>query len=175
MLLDTARVGATAYRARGEVRWAAIGAMEFGRVLFVVFTERGEKVRVVTGRDEEEKEKRRYRRGWGMADGKRMKEISTEEEIPEFETEEEGAEFRATHSLGEEHLEKMDPIPESVLPPATRGPRSRPLSVRFDEEAIRRLKAVSEKKYKGYQTLLKEFVTERLYEEEKREGLLEKS
>jgi predicted DNA-binding protein len=47
------------------------------------------------------------------------------------------------------------------------------LSVRFDDETIRRLKAVSEKKNKGYQTLLKEFVTERLYEEGKREGLLE--
>jgi hypothetical protein len=28
------------------------------------------------------------------------------------------------------------------------------------------------KKHKGYQTLLKEFVVERRYEEEKREGLL---
>jgi hypothetical protein len=109
-----------------------------------------------------------------MADEKRMKEIQSEAEIPSFETEEEEAEFWAAHSLGEGYLNKMGPMPEGVLPPATRGPRSKPLSVRFDEETIRRLKAVSEKKHKGYQTLLKEFVTERLYEEEKREGLLEK-
>lgn len=109
-----------------------------------------------------------------MADKKSMKEINSEEEIPDFETEEEEAEFWATHSFGEEYLEKMGPVPEGVLPPATRQPRSRPLSVRFDDEMIQRLKAVAEKKHKGYQTLLKEFVTERLYEEEKREGLLRK-
>jgi hypothetical protein len=31
---------------------------------------------------------------------------------------------------------------------------------------------VARKKHKGYQTMLKEFVVERLYEEEKREGML---
>jgi len=102
-----------------------------------------------------------------------MKEISSEEEIPDFETEEQEAEFWATHSLGERFLEKMGPIPEGVLPPATRRLRPGPMSIRFDDETIQRLKAVSEKKHKGYQTLLKEFVTEKLYEEEKREGLLE--
>ncbi len=37
---------------------------------------------------------------------------------------------------------------------------------------LARLKRLARKRHKGYQTLLKEFVIERLYEEEKREGLL---
>jgi len=100
----------------------------------------------------------------------RMKEISSLEEIPGFKSEEEEAEFWATHSLGNELLEKMGPVRENVLPPAR--PRTRPIAVRFDGDTLKRLKALAEKKHKGYQTLLKEFVTERLYEEEKREGIV---
>lgn len=108
-----------------------------------------------------------------MAEEKKTKEIRSEEEIPDFETEEEEAEFWATHSFGEEYLEKMGSVPEGVLPPPTRA-RTKPISLRFDDDVLQRLKAVAETKHKGYQTLLKEFVTERLYEEEKREGMLEK-
>src|SRR5436309_1423442 len=51
-------------------------------------------------------------------------------------------------------------------------PRTKPIAIRFDESTIRRVKALAHHRGKGYQTLLKEFVTERLYEEEKREGLV---
>jgi hypothetical protein len=34
------------------------------------------------------------------------------------------------------------------------------------------MKALAHRRHKGYQTQLKEFVVERLYEEEKREGLI---
>jgi len=37
---------------------------------------------------------------------------------------------------------------------------------------LRRVKALAARRGKGYQTLLKEFVVERLYEEERREGLI---
>ncbi len=62
----------------------------------------------------------------------------------------------------------MEAVPEAVLP----RPRTRPIPVRFDEDTVRRLKTLAGKRHKGYQTLLKEFVVERLYEEEKREGLV---
>lgn len=62
-LLDTGRVGIDAYNVRGERRWALLGSTEGGRVLFVVFTRRTEKIRVVTAREAEDKEKRRYKRG----------------------------------------------------------------------------------------------------------------
>jgi hypothetical protein len=42
---------------------------------------------------------------------------------------------------------------------------------RSDEHTLAHLKRLARKRHKGYQTLLKEFVIERLYEEEKLEGL----
>ncbi|HKH39317.1 MAG TPA: CopG family antitoxin [Rubrobacter sp.] len=99
-----------------------------------------------------------------------MKEIQSREEIPQFANEAEEAEFWATHSLGEEFLAKMEPLPKDVLPPAR--PRTQPISLRLDSDVLERVRALAEIKHKGYQTLIKEFLVERLYEEEKREGLL---
>jgi uncharacterized DUF497 family protein len=46
----------------GEERWAALGATEAGRILFLVFTRRRGRVRVITARDATPEEKRRYRK-----------------------------------------------------------------------------------------------------------------
>lgn len=100
----------------------------------------------------------------------RMQEIQSRDEVPAFKAEAEEAEFWATHALGDGILTGMAPTSDHVLPPA--GPRTRPIAVRFDQDVIHRLRALAERKHKGYQTLLKEFVIERLYEEEKREGLV---
>jgi predicted DNA binding CopG/RHH family protein len=51
--------------------------------------------------------------------------------------------------------------------------RTKPIAVRFDEFTLKRLRALAARRNTGYQTLLKEFVVERLYEEEKREGIIE--
>lgn len=51
--------------------------------------------------------------------------------------------------------------------------RTKPVAVRFDEFTLERLRALAARRNTGYQTLLKEFVVERLYEEEKREGIIE--
>lgn len=51
--------------------------------------------------------------------------------------------------------------------------RTKPVAVRFDEFTLDRLRALAARRNTGYQTLLKEFVVERLYEEEKREGIIE--
>jgi predicted transcriptional regulator len=95
-------------------------------------------------------------------------------DVPEGMSEQEAREFWDTHEITEEYLEKTGPPPEGVLPPAgePRRPRARPIGVRFDDDVIQRLKTLADRKQKGYQTLLKEFVVERLYEEEKREGLI---
>jgi uncharacterized DUF497 family protein len=61
-LLDPRRVGAAAYSAAREPRSAVIGATQDGRVLFVVYTWRGGKVRIVTARDADRAQRRRYRR-----------------------------------------------------------------------------------------------------------------
>jgi hypothetical protein len=53
-----------------------------------------------------------------------------------------------------------------------RPARTTPVAVRFDQFTLKRLKALAKLHNKGYQTLLKEFVVERLYEEEKRAGII---
>jgi hypothetical protein len=51
--------------------------------------------------------------------------------------------------------------------------RTTPIAIRFDQFTLGRLKALAAARNTGYQTLLKEFVVERLYEEEKREGIID--
>lgn len=53
-----------------------------------------------------------------------------------------------------------------------RAKRTTPIAIRFDQFTLKRLKALAAARNTGYQTLLKEFVIERLYEEEKREGII---
>ncbi|MGO9490095.1 MAG: hypothetical protein ACLQBB_13845 [Solirubrobacteraceae bacterium] len=50
--------------------------------------------------------------------------------------------------------------------------RTKPIAIRFDVFTLRRLKALAAMRNTGYQTLLKEFVVERLYEEERRVGIV---
>jgi len=92
------------------------------------------------------------------------------EDIPKFKSEQEESDFWANHELSDEVWSEAKPIPEGILPPAR--PRTRPVAIRFDESTLGRLKRLSAHLHKGYQTLLKEFVVERLYEEEKREGFI---
>jgi hypothetical protein len=51
--------------------------------------------------------------------------------------------------------------------------RTTPVAIRFDRFTLKRLKALAVLRNTGYQTLLKEFVVERLYEEEKRAGIIQ--
>jgi hypothetical protein len=53
-----------------------------------------------------------------------------------------------------------------------RPDRTTPIAIRFDQFTLKRLKALAKLRNTGYQTLLKQFVVERLYEEEKREGII---
>jgi hypothetical protein len=101
---------------------------------------------------------------------RRMTIVGSWDEVPSFSSQAEEAAFWATHELSEELLAKMGPLGEPVLPPPR--PRTKPIAIRFDESTIHRIKALAYRRGKGYQTLLKEFVTERLYEEEKREGVI---
>ena len=98
--------------------------------------------------------------------------VESLDDIPDFANEDEEHAFWSTHSFGERLLEQMRPLDEvdDDLPPPRE--RTRPVAIRFDDDVIGRLKAVARLKHKGYQTLLKEFVVERLYEEEKRAGLV---
>jgi hypothetical protein len=92
------------------------------------------------------------------------------EDIPAFASEDDEHAFWANHELAPELWECAAPLEPDELP----APRSttRPVATRFDEHTLTRLKALARCQGKGYQTLLKEFVTERLDEEEKRAGPL---
>ncbi len=59
--LDPGRFGVEAYGVPGEGRRAVVGAADAGRILFMVYTMRGEKVRLITARDADDNDKRRYR------------------------------------------------------------------------------------------------------------------
>lgn len=61
-ILDPDRVGAPARNVLGERRFAVVGSTESGRILLVVFTRRGGRIRVITVRDADDGERRRYRR-----------------------------------------------------------------------------------------------------------------
>jgi hypothetical protein len=96
--------------------------------------------------------------------------IDSADQIPAFHTEAEEQAFWATHTLSDRMLDQAEPIPEEDLPPVRE--RTSPIPIRFDLDVLRRLRVLATRKHTGYQTLLKQFVVERLYEEEKREGLV---
>jgi predicted DNA binding CopG/RHH family protein len=97
-----------------------------------------------------------------------MKPINNLKDIPADLSDEEQIMFLETHGVSEEFLEKAEEALEDERP----RPRTRPINVRFDDFTLNRLKEMAERRNVGYQTLLKTFVLERLYEEEKREGAL---
>ena len=76
--------------------------------------------------------------------------------------------FLMEHGVSESLLENTEEASEDERP----RPRTKPINVRFDNFTLTRLKTLAESRNVGYQTLLKMFVQERLYEEEKREGVL---
>ena len=59
-VLDPQRVPAAVYQVSTERRRGLLGATWAGRVLFLVFTRRVGRVRIVTARDASPREKRRY-------------------------------------------------------------------------------------------------------------------
>ncbi|HKE93907.1 MAG TPA: hypothetical protein VKB34_06355 [Povalibacter sp.] len=102
------------------------------------------------------------------------------EAVPPFADDAEEAEWWATHDVdGDWTPGRPDnlPSPEEFRRAREQrtGPRrAQPVLVRFDADILDRVRAMADRKGTGYQTLLKRFVTERLYEEEKLEGIFDK-
>lgn len=97
-----------------------------------------------------------------------MKEIKSWSEVPEFATEDEEREFWDTHSISAN-------LAEDFNRPAS-GPMARRLRevapLDLDEETLRRLLKLSLIKKTPPRELALRFISERLYEEEKRAGIL---
>ena len=96
------------------------------------------------------------------------KPIDSPRDIPAGLSDEERMAFLEEHGVSEYFLENVEEASEEERP----RPRTKPVNIRFDDFTLRRLKGLAERRNVGYQTLLKEFVTERLYEEERRQGVL---
>lgn len=91
-------------------------------------------------------------------------------DIPDFQSEGEEHAYWSTHEFGEELLNAAQPLARDVPPPPRQ--RTKNVAVRFDETTLQRLRDLAARRRQGYQTLIKQFVTERLYEEEKRDGIV---
>ena len=93
------------------------------------------------------------------------------DEIPVFKTAAEEQAWWDTHTLDAALFENPKERP-THLPPPRSSKKSQSISLRVEKDVLERLKAVAKKKKMGYQTLLKAFLLERLYEEEKRVSLI---
>jgi len=98
----------------------------------------------------------------------RLKPVNSPEEVPDGLSDEEQIKFWETHEITEEFLAKAELASEDERPHS----QTTPVTVRFDNFTLGRLKDLAESRNVGYQTLLKEFVIERLYEVERRQGAL---
>ena len=98
--------------------------------------------------------------------------VNDTSQIPPFVDKEEERVFWATHRIGPGMIVGEADGPDPLLDAIPVRPRTRPVPIRFDADTLARLKALAARKGIGYQTLLRSFVMERLYEEEKRAGIL---
>lgn len=96
------------------------------------------------------------------------KPIDNLKDIPSDLNDEEQMDFLMEHGVSEEFLENVEEAQQEERP----RPRTKPINVRFDDFTLGRLKDMAGRRNVGYQTLLKDFVVERLYQEELREGVL---
>lgn len=86
--------------------------------------------------------------------------------IPVFATEAEEAAFWDDHALGDDVLERMEPLPDDILPLARPGTAA--ITLRLDAETLQRLRSLAARRHVGFRTLIQRFITERLAEEERR-------
>ncbi len=91
------------------------------------------------------------------------------EDIPAFINEDEEHKFWASHEFSDELWDQAQPLMPDELP-SPRAETAR-VTIPIDTDMLKRIKALAHTQHKEYRTLLTEFVSERLGEEEKRLGL----
>jgi hypothetical protein len=106
---------------------------------------------------------------------KSKKTVSSVKQIPAAMNEHEAQTFWQTHQVGKGLLKETVPSDlKAKLHKARASRKSRNITLNLSENLERRLRRLADLKQTSYQTLLKEFVLERVYEEEKRIGILGK-
>jgi CopG antitoxin of type II toxin-antitoxin system len=106
---------------------------------------------------------------------KKMTVVKRVEDVPEFASEAEEHRYWETHQFAPELFSKANnkvllDLPLKRSKERTSG--TRPISLRLERDLDARLREVARRKGANYQTLLKDFVLERVYEEEKRLGII---
>lgn len=94
-----------------------------------------------------------------------MKIITSKDQIPEHMSDAEAAEFWSNHTLSDELLEASIIEEEDHDLPKR---KSATISIRLDDDLLQRIRTLAKLRNKGYQTLIKDFLIERTYEEEKK-------
>lgn len=91
-----------------------------------------------------------------------VKTIESWSEIPEFEGEKEEAEFWAAHSL--------DPRLMNASLHRQNVRESTTITLRFDPQMLSRIKRLARHRYLNYQSMIKQWLSERLEEEIAKQG-----
>ncbi|WP_168120783.1 CopG family antitoxin [Paenibacillus sp. HB172176] len=101
-----------------------------------------------------------------------MKIITSRDQIPEHMSDAEAVEFWSNHTMSEGLLEASIIEEEDHDLPKR---KSATISIRLDDDLLQRIRTLAKQRNKGYQTLIKEFLIERAYEEEKKTPLIRKA
>lgn len=94
--------------------------------------------------------------------------VASIEEIPEFASEAEEAEFWATHSFGDAMFERAEPITDEELPLDIQ--RTEPITLRIGEGTMRRIEALARARGVPTERLLRLFIDEGLERDAPREA-----
>ena len=89
-----------------------------------------------------------------------MKTVSSWSEIPEFSTEEEEAVFWKDHELAPTLLKASEHAPDSR--------ESTTITLRFDPRMLSRIKRIARSRFLNYQSMMKQWLAERLEDEVRR-------
>lgn len=103
--------------------------------------------------------------------GEKPREINSWNEVPEFGSEDEEDEFWSTHALGPALLEQMRPASETGGPPAIKASWALKESG-ITPDIAHRLQRIARIKGVQPEDLVREFLSDRLHEEEKRAGVI---
>lgn len=101
-----------------------------------------------------------------------MIEVCDWNEVPRFTNEEDEHDFWSTHCLAESLIVSPGGRRDPNIPFRPTHPRRDPIELALDPDVSRRLHDLAPKKGADDYSLLISFINERLYEEEKREGLV---
>lgn len=91
-----------------------------------------------------------------------MKEISSWDEVPEFESDQEESDFWLEHSLNPRLIHGSIHAPDSR--------ESTTITLRFDPRMLSRIKRIARSRFLNYQSMMKQWLSERMEEEMRRSG-----